>query len=78
MTHQDLTLFEGIHQVPPGHFLLATGGHVRLIRYWDFHYPGQAMTGRLAPTLSTPSDSTTSWTRRSDCASGPTYRSAAI
>ena len=39
VTHQDLTLFDGIYQVPPGHFLLATGGHVRLIRYWDFHYP---------------------------------------
>ena len=32
VTPQDRTLFDGIHQVPPGHFLLATGGHVRLIR----------------------------------------------
>jgi asparagine synthase (glutamine-hydrolysing) len=39
VTPQDLTLFDGIHQVPPGHFLLATGEHVRLIRYWDFDYP---------------------------------------
>ena len=39
VTHQDLTLFDGIHQVPPGHFLLATGERVRLIRYWDFDYP---------------------------------------
>ena len=39
VTPQDLTLFEGIYQVPPGHFLVATGGHVRLIRYWDFDYP---------------------------------------
>jgi asparagine synthase (glutamine-hydrolysing) len=36
---QDHTLFEGIKQVPPGHFLVATGGHIRLIRYWDFDYP---------------------------------------
>jgi asparagine synthase (glutamine-hydrolysing) len=36
---QDRTLFDGIYQVPPGHFLLATGGQVRLIRYWDFDYP---------------------------------------
>src|SRR6516162_2124662 len=27
---QDRTLFEGIHQVPPGYFLVATGGYVRL------------------------------------------------
>ncbi len=25
--------------MPPGHFLLATGGQFRLIRYWDFDYP---------------------------------------
>ena len=37
--HQNRTLFDGIYQVPPGHFLLATGGQVRLIRYWDFDYP---------------------------------------
>ncbi len=36
---QDRTLFDGIYQVPPGHFLLATGSQVRLIRYWDFNYP---------------------------------------
>jgi asparagine synthase (glutamine-hydrolysing) len=35
----DLTLFEGIYPVPPGHYLLASGGQVRLIRYWDFDYP---------------------------------------
>jgi asparagine synthase (glutamine-hydrolysing) len=39
VTPQDRTLFDGINQVPPGHFLVATGGHVRLIRYWDFDYP---------------------------------------
>ena len=25
--------------MPPGHYLLASGGQVRLIRYWDFDYP---------------------------------------
>src|SRR5262249_27806360 len=35
----DRPLFEGIHPVPPGHFLLASGGEVRLVRYWDFDYP---------------------------------------
>jgi asparagine synthase (glutamine-hydrolysing) len=39
VTPQDRTLFAGINQVPPGHFLVANGGHVRLIRYWDFDYP---------------------------------------
>jgi asparagine synthase (glutamine-hydrolysing) len=38
-TPQDRTLFEGIYPVPPGHYLLASGGQVRLIRYWDFDYP---------------------------------------
>jgi asparagine synthase (glutamine-hydrolysing) len=37
-TVQDRTLFEGIYPVPPGHYLLASGGQVRLIRYWDFDY----------------------------------------
>jgi asparagine synthase (glutamine-hydrolysing) len=38
-TPHDRSLFEGIHPVPPGHYLLASGGQVRLIRYWDFDYP---------------------------------------
>jgi len=33
------TLFDGIRQVPPGHYLLATEGHVHLGCYWDFNYP---------------------------------------
>ena len=37
--HPTETLFEGISQVPPGHFLLATKGYVQLHRYWDFNYP---------------------------------------
>ena len=36
---QDRTLFEGVHQVPPGHYLIASAGEVRLVRYWDFDYP---------------------------------------
>src|SRR6516162_8495591 len=38
-TPPDGSLFEGIRPVPPGHYLLASGGQVRLIRYWDFDYP---------------------------------------
>jgi asparagine synthase (glutamine-hydrolysing) len=38
-TPHDRSLFEGIHPVPPGHYLLACGREVRLVRYWDFDYP---------------------------------------
>lgn len=46
---QDRTLFEGIRQVPPGCFLLATGQHVQIVRYWDFDYP---RTGEARPQFS--------------------------
>ena len=36
---QDRSLFEGVKQVPPGCYLHATNGHVRIVRYWDFDYP---------------------------------------
>src|SRR5215510_12213343 len=36
---QDRSLFEGVRQVPPGCYLHATNGHVRIVRYWDFNYP---------------------------------------
>lgn len=36
---QDRTQFEGVFQVPPGHYLLATRNHSQLVRYWDFDYP---------------------------------------
>jgi len=37
--HQVRTLYEGVFQVPPGHYLLATDKHIQLIQYWDFDYP---------------------------------------
>jgi asparagine synthase (glutamine-hydrolysing) len=37
--HQARTLFEGVMQIPPGHYLLATEGHVQLSPYWDFNFP---------------------------------------
>ena len=37
--HQVRTLYDGIFQVPPGHYLLATDNHFQLHRYWDFDYP---------------------------------------
>ncbi len=35
----DRTLFEGVHQVPPGHYLAASQHGQRLFRYWEFYYP---------------------------------------
>jgi len=35
--NDDRTLFAGVRQVPPGHFLAACGGEVRLARYWDWY-----------------------------------------
>lgn len=34
----DRTLFSGIKQLPPGHFLLARGSDVIVERYWDLDY----------------------------------------
>ena len=36
---RDPTLFRGVHQVPPGHFLVLKDGSVRLTSYWDLNYP---------------------------------------
>jgi asparagine synthase (glutamine-hydrolysing) len=35
----DRTLFEGVHQVPPGHYLTATRSGMRIFRYWELNYP---------------------------------------
>ena len=37
--HQISTLFEGVQQVPPGHYMIATEKYIQLNRYWDFDYP---------------------------------------
>ncbi len=37
--HQTRTLYDGVHMVPPGHYLIATEKHVQITRYWDFNYP---------------------------------------
>jgi len=34
----DRSLFDGVHQVPPGHYLIATPNGLRLHRYWEFDY----------------------------------------
>jgi asparagine synthase (glutamine-hydrolysing) len=34
----DRTLFAGVYQVPPGHYIIATSGGMRVLRYWEFSY----------------------------------------
>jgi len=41
-TMPDRTLFEGVHQVPPAHYLTATANGVRILRYWEFEFPTAA------------------------------------
>jgi asparagine synthase (glutamine-hydrolysing) len=36
--YQSRTMYDGIFQVLPGHYLIATDRHVQLHRYWDFDY----------------------------------------
>ncbi len=36
---QDRSLFKHIRQVPPGHYLRAHRGEVKIERYWDINYP---------------------------------------
>jgi asparagine synthase (glutamine-hydrolysing) len=40
--HPIRTLFDGVFQVPPGHYLIASDKHIQLHRYWDFDYPTAA------------------------------------
>ena len=46
--HQVRTLYDGVHLVPPGHYLIVTEKHFQITRYWDFNYPvsGQLASGR--------------------------------
>src|SRR5499427_4014931 len=37
--HPTRTLFDGVFQIPPGHYLIATDKHIELHPYWDFNYP---------------------------------------
>jgi asparagine synthase (glutamine-hydrolysing) len=42
--HQVRTLFDGIHQIPPAHYMLVTDRHVQVAPYWDFDYPAASQT----------------------------------
>ena len=39
--HMGRTLYDGVFQIPPGCFLLATSKHVQVNQYWDFDYPAK-------------------------------------
>lgn len=47
---EDRTMIAGVRQVPPGHLLIASRNHHRLVRYWDLDYPvdGDRAAGREA------------------------------
>ena len=47
--HQTRTLYDGVFEVPPGHFLLATEKHVQVTQYWDFYYPAADGTTTSRP-----------------------------
>jgi asparagine synthase (glutamine-hydrolysing) len=47
--HADQTFFEGVRQVPPGHYLLFTGGKLRICSYWDFDFPAGGAGARALP-----------------------------
>jgi asparagine synthase (glutamine-hydrolysing) len=36
---QDRSLFGGIFQIPPGHYMLASRYHTQILRYWDLNFP---------------------------------------
>ena len=39
--HNDRSLFAGVRQVPPGHYLAVKGREERLVHYWDVPYSGR-------------------------------------
>jgi len=43
-SHQMRTLYDGVFQIPPGHYLIATEKHMQVNQYWDFNYPRKVLT----------------------------------
>jgi len=33
------TLYDGVYQIPPGHYAIASDRHFQVNRYWDFNFP---------------------------------------
>jgi len=49
--HQARTLFDGVFQLPPGHYLIATEKHLQVSPYWDFNYPPMMLLRLRVPML---------------------------
>jgi len=64
--HQMRTLFDGVFQVPPGHFLIGNGKHLQVSRYWDFDYRGPMPLRLGSRTPTTRPSSGTSWKSGAD------------
>jgi len=43
--YQSRTLYEGVSQIPPGSFAIATERHFQINQYWDFDYPKAGQVG---------------------------------
>jgi asparagine synthase (glutamine-hydrolysing) len=61
--HQVRTLFDGVFQVPPGHYLLATEKHLQLIQYWDFNYPPARQAGAQSSSVGSDAEYATEFRR---------------
>jgi asparagine synthase (glutamine-hydrolysing) len=48
--HPMRTLFDGVFQVPPGHYVIATDRHIEVKQYWDFDYPKAKQAAPLSDT----------------------------
>ena len=76
--HQIRTLFDGVLQVPPGHYLIATDRHIQLHQYWDFNYPrGSGRPSAPCGCRVRRGVSRMRSRRRCGCDCAPTCRSAA-
>lgn len=53
---QDHTLYEGVRQLPPGHFLIARRGTLTIRPYWDAHNPAKAKAHRPSASASAETD----------------------
>jgi len=47
--HQSRTLFDGIFQIPPAHYMVATEKRFQLYKYWDLDYPKETEAAEARP-----------------------------
>ena len=73
--YQVRTLFDGVHQIPPGHFMIATEHHVQVAPYWDFNYAPATQTLPKRLDAETPRSSDARSRTRCGFGCAPTCRS---